>query len=396
MNRSQLFSKRSLAVSALVLSLTAGCGNRSPEVTKPPVPGAVVEPNAVTFPTDSPQLSTLRVVEAVPERESFVRINGRIAWDESRTSRVHVPLAGRVTEIHAAAGAQVGRGAVLAVVSSPDFGQAQAEARRAEAELNLADRALARARELHGGGVLPLKDLQLAETDHARARLEHSRTVARERLYGAGSGVDQLYRVTAPLAGVVVERRVNIGQEVRPEQGSDAPLFVVTDPTRLWVLLDVPESLSREVTVGEPIVITVPALPGEKFTARVEYVADFIDPATRMVRARAALANPGRSLKSEMYVTAEVSIPPSKALRVPAIGVFLLEDKHYAFVEESPGRFVRRQLRAEEATLGFMRVLGGIEVGEKVLADGALLLQQMLTQKASAPDRTARTGKSAE
>jgi cobalt-zinc-cadmium efflux system membrane fusion protein len=97
-----------------------------------------------------------------------------------------------------------------------------------------------------------------------------------------------------------------------------------------------------------------------------------------------------------MYVTAEVSIPPSKALRVPAIGVFLLEDKHYAFVEESPGRFVRRQLRAEEATLGFMRVLGGIEVGEKVLADGALLLQQMLTQKASAPDRTARTGKSAE
>lgn len=387
MSRNLLRSCTALAFCACVVTLTAGCGDRVPESPKPTVPGAVLEGDAITFPQDSPQLSTLRVVQAQPERESSVRINGRMAWDESRTSRVHVPFAGRVTEIRVTPGTQVSRGSVLAVVSSPDFGQAQTEVRRAEAELKMAERTLARVRELHEGGVLPLKDLQQAENEHARARLERSRTEARERLYGGNAAVDQLFRVTAPVAGVVVERRVNIGQEVRPEQSADAPLFVVTDPSRLWVLLDVPESLSREVSIGEPLVITVPALPGEKFTAKVEYVADFIDPATRMVRARAALANPDRALKSEMYVTAEVSIPPSRALRVPAIGVFLLEERHYVFVEESPGRFVRRQVRAEEATLGFMRVISGLEVGEKVLADGALLLQQMLTQKASSPDR---------
>lgn len=389
MSRTLFRSCIAVAFSACVIALTSACGNRVAESPKPPVPGAVLEGDAITFPQDSPQLSTLRVVQAQPERESSVRINGRMAWDESRTSRVHVPFAGRVTELRVAPGAQVARGSVLAVVSSPDFGQAQTEARRAEAELRMADRSLARARELHEGGVLPLKDLQQAETEHARARLERSRTEARERLYGGNAGVDQLFRVTAPVAGVVVERRVNIGQEVRPEQSADAPLFVVTDPSRLWVLLDVPESLSREVSIGEALVVTVPALPGEKFTAKVEYVADFIDPATRMVRARAALANPDRALKSEMYVTAEVSIPPSRALRVPSIGVFLLEERHYVFVEESPGRFVRRQVRAEQATLGFMRVISGLEVGEKVVADGALLLQQMLTQKATTPDRKA-------
>ena len=91
-----------------------------------------------------------------------------------------------------------------------------------------------------------------------------------------------------------------------------------------------------------------------------------------------------------MYVTAEVEVPPSSALRVPSIGLFLVEDRYHAFVEESPGRFVRREVRAEEGTLGFMRVTEGLAPGEKVVADGALLLQQMLTQKATAPAALAR------
>lgn len=386
MNPRQHPMRALVAGAAVIAALLAGCGKHGAE-PKPAVPGAVVEGNAVAFPADSPQLATIRVVEATRERESFVQINGRIAWDESRTSRVTVPLSGRVTEIRVAAGARVARGQVLAVLSSPDYGQTQAEARRAEADLSMASRTLERARELHAAGVMPLKDFQAAETDHARARAERTRTEARERLYGSGGGIDQMYRITAPIPGVVVDRRINLGQEVRSDQGTDNPLFLISDPERLWVLLEVPEALSREVTVGEPILITVPALPDETFTAQVEYVADFIDPSTRMVRARAAIQNPARKLKSEMYVTARVSIPPSRALRVPAIGVYLLEDRHYAFVETAPGRFERRQVQAEDASLGFMRVTAGLSAGDKVVADGALLLQQLLTQKASAPDR---------
>lgn len=376
---------RLLACTAVALSAVA-CG-KPPDPPRPPIPGAAVEGESVTFPKDSPQLSTIRVVPALPERESLVRINGRIAWDESRTSRINVPVAGRVTELRAAPGAVVARGAVLAMISSPEFGQTQAEARRADTDLALAERTLARARELHQAGVLAQKELQSAQAEFERTRAERARTAARERLYGGSHGVDQMYALKAPIPGVVVDRHVNVGQEVRPDQGAESPLFVISDPTRLWVLLDVPESLTREIAIGETVRLTVPALPGEKFTASVEYVADFIDPQTRMVRARAALDNRERKLKSEMYVIAEVAVPPSKALRVPGIGLFLLDDHYYAFVEEAPGRFVRRPVRAEEATLGFMRVLEGIEPGEKVVADGALLLQQMLTHKASSPSK---------
>lgn len=378
-------------MAALLLAAVAtlpGCGKNGDEPPKAAVPGAAIEGTSIAFPPDSPQLATIRVVEATPERESFVKINGRIGWDESRTSRVTVPVAGRIVEVKVAAGSRVTRGQVLAVVSSPEYGQTQAEARKSESELTMAERALARARELHSAGVLPLKDLQAAENDHASARAERSRTEARERLYGASPGIDQLYRITSPVAGVVVDRRINVGQEVRPDQDPETPLFLISDPARLWVLLEVPEALSREVSVGEPILITVPALPDDTFTAQVEYVADFIDPSSRMVRARAAVSNPDRKLKSAMYVNAQVAIPPSRALRVPAIGVFLLEDRHYAFVQTDPGRFERRQVQAEEASLGFMRVSAGLAPGDRVVADGALLLQQMLNQRASAPDKS--------
>lgn len=107
-------------------------------------------------------------------------------------------------------------------------------------------------------------------------------------------------------------------------------------------------------------------------------------------RGAAALTNRARKLKAEMYVIAEVAVPPSKALRVPSIGLFLLEDRYYAFIEEAPGRFVRRAVQAELATLGSMRVLAGIAPGEKVVADGALLMQQLLTQKATAPAKSAQ------
>ena len=377
-----------IVVALIWLTLLTGC-NKPADPPRPAMPGATVDADSITFPKDSPQLATLRTTGVVPERESRVRINGRTAWDETLTTRVTSPLAGRVFSVSVLAGANVRRGQTLAVVSSPEFGQSQADARRAETELRFAERNLARARELHEAGVIPLKDLQSSENDLARARTERERTVAKERLYGGSGVIDQQYRLVAPIDGVVVQRQVAVGQEVRSDQPPDQPLFVISNPARLWVLLDVPEVLTREVQVGEVVRISVPALPGELFSAKVDYVADFIDSQTRTVRARAVLENRDRRLKAEMYITGDVEIPPSSALKVPSTAVYLLGDTYYAFVEESRGRFVRRALKAEESTLGSMRVVSGLKADESVVADGALLLQQMLNQKATSPRKSA-------
>ncbi len=377
-------SRFSIAPALLALVLLPAC-QKSAEPIAPPLPGASVEGDVVAFPKDSPQLLTLRTVPVVAERESRVRIIGRTGWDETRTTRVSTPLNGRVTSVEAMPGSPVKKGQILAVLSSPEFGQTQADAKRAESELQFANRSLARAKELYQAGVIPLKDLHVSENDNQRARAERERTQAKERLYGGSAAIDQQYRIVSPIDGVVVQRQVTVGQEVRSDQPGDQSLFVISNPSRLWVVLDVPEVLAGEVQIGEIVRISVAALPGEVFLAKVEYVADFIDPQTRTVRARAALDNRDRRLKAEMYITAEVEIPPSSALKVPSTSAYLLGDTYYAFVEESPGRFVRRALKANESTLGSMRISSGLAAGEKVVVDGSLLLQQLINQKATAP-----------
>lgn len=373
---------------AALIALTLAACTRAPEAP-PPIPGAQIVDQTITFPGDSPQLTTLRVVEALPERESHVRIIGRTVWDESRTSRVTSPVAGRVVQMVAAPGALVRKGDPLAIVSSPEFGAAQSEEQKATADFSLAERAAARARELHGAGVIPTKELQAAEADFERARAERDRTLAKRKLYGGGTSIDQQFTLVAPIAGVVVERHVTVGQEVRPDTGPDVPsLFVITDPYHLWINLDVPEALSQEVQLGEAVRVAVPALPNVLFPAHVDFIADFIDPQSRTVKARASIGNPHRSLKAEMFVTAEVEIPPSSALKVPATALFLVDRDYHCFVEEAVGKFARRRVLAEEAAIGFMRVKDGLRSGEKVVADGSLLLQRMLTQKASTPAAT--------
>jgi membrane fusion protein, heavy metal efflux system len=362
----------------------AAC-SKPPEAAKAAIPGAKVTADGVTFAKDSPQLTTLRTVEAVLERESYVRINGRVSWDDAKTSRVNSSVSGKVVELKVMPGASVKKGDVLAVISSPEFGQTQSEARRAESDFALSTRALNRAKELHTAGVIPTKELQSAEADFARARAERSRTQVRERSYGGGNKVDQMFRIVAPLGGVIVDRRITIGQEVRSDQGTDSQLFIISDPSNLWISLDVPEALTTEVEIGEAIRVTVPALPGEVFNAKIEYVSDFIDPQSRTVKARASVENNQRHLKAEMYINAEVQVKPSTAVKVPAAAVYLQEATYYAFIEEAPGRFVRRAVRAESAGVGTMRVTSGMKPGDRVIVDGALLLQRMLTQKASAP-----------
>jgi membrane fusion protein, heavy metal efflux system len=386
------FSQRLLipiCVTALAALLVSGCEQKAatPMPQAPKLSAPNVEGDVIIFAKDSPQLSTLVTLEAAQERESLVRINGRTSWDETRTARVQSPLAGRVLEIKVSPGMVVKKGQVLAVLSSPDFGTAQAEARRSETDLALADKQLQRARDLANAGVIPQKDLQSAESDFARARNERERTLSKERAYGTSSGrlIDQKFQLVAPVGGLIVDRRITPGQEVRPDQSPDTPLFIISEPTKLWVMLDVPEALTQEIQVGEQVRISVPALPGEIFQAKVEYIADFIDAQSRTVKARAAVENSARRLKAEMYVTADVEVPPSKALKVPSNAVYLLADKYYAFIENPKGTFTRRVLKAEEATLGFVRVTSGLMPGEKIVSDGALLLQQILNAKATAP-----------
>lgn len=373
--------KRTLLLASV--ALLAACGHEAPP---PAAPAPKIEGERIVFAADSPQRKALVSAAVDVAKQEVLSLSGRVTWDESQTVRVFAPMGGRIARLIAAPGQTVRAGDALVAIASPDFGQTQAELTRAQADYAVADKALTRARDLFEHGVIAEKDLQQAQADFERARAERERTSSRARLYGgaAGGTVDQEFVLRAPIAGVVVERNANPGQEVRPDQAQPGspPLFVISDPTKLWLQLELPEAALPFIRPGVEFRLRSPALGDETVKGRVEWVADNVDPVTRTTRARAAVANASHRLKAEMYVGADVEVARDEAVRVPSTAVILLGSTQYAFVDEGEGRYVRRRVVAEESGFGRMRVREGIAVGDKVVTDGALLLQQLLTTAA--------------
>src|SRR5438876_661785 len=143
--------------------LAAGCrsGQTKTETSFAPE----VQGEKVVFPKDSPQMAALEVEPVEVCKGAATRLNGRLVWDDTVTVRVFTPFAGRVARVLAEVGQTVKQGDPLVTIASPDYGQAQAEARKAATDLILAERSRARVQELFQHGAAPQKDLQSAEAD---------------------------------------------------------------------------------------------------------------------------------------------------------------------------------------------------------------------------------------
>ncbi len=360
--------------------LIAACGEQSGKEAVPPP--QVKDHTTVTFPAGSPQLSQIISLPVEPRRETTLRFNGRLVWNEDRTVRVFAPFTGRVVSIAVRPGDRVKAGETLAVLAAPELGQAQSDARKAEQDYALAQKNLSRIRELHGAGVAPAKDLQAAQADVARMAAERSRTQARLKLYGnSGAAVDQQLALRSPMDGVVVERNLNPGQELRGDSQGDKGLFVVSDPSQLWFFLDVTEKDIASVKPGTEVRIASTSLGEDRVRGKIIHVADVVDPQTRTVKVRGTIEQPDERLKAEMYIVAKLHLAATTGVLVPASAMYLRGEKYFVFVDEGGGRFVRRVVQPGSMSDGQQTILDGLAAGQRVVVDGNLLLERLLAAK---------------
>jgi cobalt-zinc-cadmium efflux system membrane fusion protein len=359
-----------------------------------PVVGPKVEQGQIRFPAGSRQLDVLKSVPAEAAAASMLTLPARLGWDDTHTSRVHSAMAGQVAAIKVAPGQAVKAGDTLALIASPEFGEAQAERVKSEVELRQADRQLKRSRELHDAGIVSGRDLEEAEATWASASADNARTAARAKLYGGASTIDQSFPLRSPIDGIVVDRKLNPGQAVGPEQGDDSAPFTVSDPRYLWLLIDVPENLADRIETDLPVHFVL--ADGTRIDSRLDHVADFVDPETRVVAARASIDNSQRRLKAGGYVRAEIALPAGSGVDVPSAGVLLIDHRRVVFIDEGNGVYRRQQVSGEEVSEGRIRIHEGLAPGARVVVAGALFLQQLLDANPLANAATANNGTNAQ
>jgi membrane fusion protein, heavy metal efflux system len=337
-------------------------------------------PDTLTFAPDAPQLSFLKIeaVKSFPEplTEPF---NARIAYDDNRTARVYSPVAGRVVKIAADAGEKVRPGTPILWIDSPDFAQATSDSVKGNADLLRKKQAYERAKLLYAAQALARKDLESAEADWQQAEAEAKRANARLKNLSAGadSAVNGRFVLHAPIGGLVSERKVNAGSEVRTDSAD--PLFVITDMRHLWVLVDLPEQQIGKVRKGMPVAVEVDAYPGEVFHGRVAVVGGALDPLTRRVQVRCEVDNAQGKLMPEMFARVTPIVDAKSGLpRIPNAALFTQGLYSYVFVEQAPGVLQRRRVAPAMQGADFTYLKDGLRAGERVVTSGALLLNSEL------------------
>lgn len=377
---------RKAMVAALVGVLVLGGGylgyrklGTAPPQEKTAAPAPPAQPGVLRFAAGAPQLAYIRTEPAVLVPEPVLEpLNARVAYDENHTARVSSPIAGRVVKIAVQAGDKVAAGQPLAWLDAPDYSGARADLAKVNADLHLKQTNFARAKELYDGGVIALKDYQVAENDLRQDEAEVRRARGRLRNLAAAGADGDRFALRAPIAGVVTERQLNPGAEVRPDNPN--PLFVITDPGHLWVMVDLPERQLAKVKAGQALAIDVDAYRGDSFAGQVEHVGDVLDPTTRRIQVRCSVDNSRGRLKPEMFarvtVFGEMADPVLRILTDSVITEGLYTS---VFVEKEPGVFEKRRVTARLQGRDMSYVRGGLRAGEQVVVTGALLLNSELT-----------------
>jgi cobalt-zinc-cadmium efflux system membrane fusion protein len=326
----------------------------------------------------------------VRKETAVLEANGQIVPSDDGQARVGVRVAGRITALKASVGENVKKGQVLAVVESPELGRAKADYVSAAAAARLARENATREKQLFEKKISAEVEWRKAEAEAVRTDAEAQ--AAENRLHALGIGDRELpdrvahftstFTTASPIAGVVVERGVTLGEMVTPEK----TLFLVMDLSKVWLVVDVFEKDIGQVAMRQKVTVNVAAYKEEQFEGEVSQIGAVVEPRSRAVKVRIALPNPEGRLKPGMF--ARVSLSDTKGdehehLFVPVDAVQRTEKGAIVFVPgDSPGEYAPRAVTTGHEAGRFVAIESGLSAGDQVVSSGAFILKSELGKEA--------------
>ena len=324
---------------------------------------------------------------------------GKIAIDEDRSTPVFSPYTGRLTKLLVRPGDHVTRGQPLFVIEAADTVQAQNDYIAAMTGMNKAQSALdlakiqdTRAKDLFEGKAVPLKDYQQSQATLIQAQNDlRSMQTALEassnklRILGFTDDDIATFRqkgrinpestVFSPIEGTVVQRKAGPGQYV--STGASDPVYVIGDLSTVWLTAFVRETDVANVSVGQDLNFSVMALPNRPLTARINYVAAAIDPATRRLLVRATIDNKDGALKPEMFANVTLfSASDHPAVGVPKQALIYEGDQVRIWVAHEDKSIELRQIKPGLINGDLVEVVGNLKPGEQIVTKGSLFIDR--------------------
>jgi cobalt-zinc-cadmium efflux system membrane fusion protein len=373
--------------------LGAGCSKNQEEAPKaveasgPPVSSARGGAGDIVIPPEKMKQITVERAASAEVPADEVISPGKVEANPNRTSRVLLPVAGKVSKVFVRIGDAVKQGQVLLTVESPDidaaisvFLQSQAAVTQSRAALAKAEADLERTRDLFENNAVAKKEVLNAENVRTQNRAALDQALASEtqssrrlEILGVKPGeFGQTLQVHAPVSGKVLEMSVVPGEY---RNDTSTPVMTIADLSTVWVTSDVPESSIRLVQMGQRVQIAFDAWPGQKFTGRVKQIADVVDPQTRTLKVRAELENPDGRLRPEMFARIVLTDKFETRPVVPAAAVMQGDAGSWVMREVGEGRFRQTRVTTGNRIGDSVAILSGLAPGDRIVTDGVMLVR---------------------
>ena len=332
---------------------------------------------------------------ALTQMTEYLQVTGTVQPIDSKVVHVRPLARGRLTAVSVRIGDRVRAGQELARMdnveaseTASEVASARAELQRFKVQLAALTRQVDRQRRLSEIGAAPVKDYEAVRAEQ-QATEESIRSqestiaglTARLRRFGVGdipvSGVVTT-PVRAPFAGVVTKTEAAVGTVV----DSEDELFTVADISQVCVQDEVYEKDLGRVRIGQPAFIRVDTYPDVRFSGKVTYISDILDPQTRTARVRCELTNAVAKLKLDMFATVELPTNFSRtAVNVPTSSIQQLDKNNVVFVRTTDTKFEVRNVELGTQVKERVEILSGLKDGEPIVTQGAFHLKSVLAGK---------------
>lgn len=290
---------------------------------------------------------------------------GNVAYNERDVAVVQARSSGFVEKLLVRATLdRVRKGQPLAVLYVPDWIAAQEEYLTAKRLRRSVD-----AMALGGLADAAAQRMRLAGMSE-----EQIQTIDR------GDAVQPRLTITSPIDGVVGELAAREGMTVAP----GAPLFRLNGLATVWVNAEVPEAAAAEVRPGSLVEARTPAFPGSVFKGHVNAILPEVSAATRTLKARIELANPGARLVPGMFAT--VNLAPMKrsdVMLVPTEALIQTGTRAIVIVAQGDGRFQPVDVEPGLEANGQTQIRKGLHVGDTVVVSGQFLIDSEANLRAA-------------
>src|ERR1017187_3446321 len=301
-----------------------------------------------------------------------IRAAGKVAIDETRIGHVHTKVEGWIDQVFVDfTGKLVKKGQPMLTIYRPDMLASQRE-------LLLA----AKAKTIMKDSALPSgfdQSESLLQATRRRLELWDLSEAQIDQVLRTGEPIKNI-TVYSPMTGYITDRKAFPQVKVMP----DTDLYTIVDLSRVWIMADVFEYEAPNIHVGETARVSLQALPGKSFSARIDYLQPEVDPMTRTLKVRLNMNNPGVMLKPDMYADVEFRVNIPSKLTVPADAVLNAGERKTVFVDRGNGYFEPRQVKTGEREGDRIQILSGLSQGERIVTSGNFLIDSESQMKAAA------------